>query len=168
MPRASRNVSGRVLSTMPTKPSMPSERISHMKSKRFWPGVPNKYSTSSSSTLMRPKSMATVVVSFIFSAWSVILRSVETTSISLTEWIKAVFPELKGPVTTILTVRIETLRSSQKPNACDQAGDERHLVWPFGQRLNDRRAWSGIALQADAFDDARLPSPGDEGAGFRG
>ena len=35
-------LSGRVLSTITTNPSMPSERISHMKSKRFWPGVPNR------------------------------------------------------------------------------------------------------------------------------
>src|SRR4030065_1697839 len=149
---------------MTTKPSLPSERISHMKAKRFWPGVPNKYSTSSSSTLMRPKSMATVVVYFIFSAWSVILRSVETTSISLIAWIKAVFPELKGPVTTILTVRIDTLRSSQRANACDQAVDERHLVRPLSQRLNDRRAWSGIALQADAFGNTPPPHPADGAA----
>ncbi len=38
MLRASRKVSGRVLSTITTKPSMPSERISHMKSKRLLAG----------------------------------------------------------------------------------------------------------------------------------
>ena len=32
-----------------------------MKSKRSWPGVPNRYSTSSRSMVMRPKSIATVV-----------------------------------------------------------------------------------------------------------
>ena len=91
MLRASRKVSGRVLSTMTTKPSMPSDRISHMKSKRFCPGVPNRYSTRSSSTVMRPKSMATVVVSLTRSASEEILRSVETTSISLTERMNSFF-----------------------------------------------------------------------------
>jgi hypothetical protein len=48
--------------------------------------------------------MATVVVSFIRSASVEIFLSVATTSISLTVWMKAVFPELNGPVITIFTV----------------------------------------------------------------
>ncbi len=78
-----------------------------MKSKRFWPGVPNRYSTRSSSTVMRPKSIATVVVSLIRSASAEILRSVETTSISLTERMNSVLPAVEGPVTTIFTVCID-------------------------------------------------------------
>jgi hypothetical protein len=54
--------------------------------------------------VIRPKSMATVVVSFTFSTSKEIFRSVETTSISLIERMNAVLPELNGPVTTILTV----------------------------------------------------------------
>src|SRR5512140_2416977 len=56
---------------------------------------------------MRPKSIATVVDSLtVFSRVEEIFRSVETTSISLTERMNSVLPELKGPVTTILTVCI--------------------------------------------------------------
>src|SRR5690606_42042088 len=43
----------------------PRIRSSHMNQKRYWPGVPNKYSTRSSARLIRPKSIATVVVDFI-------------------------------------------------------------------------------------------------------
>jgi hypothetical protein len=54
---------------------------------------------------MRPKSMATVVASLTaFSEDVEIFRSVETTSISLTDLMNSVLPALKGPVTTILTV----------------------------------------------------------------
>jgi len=35
-----------------------------MNQKRSWPGVPNKYSTRSAEKLIRPKSIATVVVVF--------------------------------------------------------------------------------------------------------
>ena len=55
---------------------------------------------------MRPKSIATVVWSLTRSESELIFRSVETTSISLTDRMNSVLPELKGPVTTILTVCI--------------------------------------------------------------
>src|SRR3990172_10888505 len=126
---ASRKVSGRVLSTMTMKPSMPSERISHMKSNRFWPGVPKRYSTRLSSTVMRPKSMATVVFSFTRSSGLLILRSVETTSISLTVWMNSVLPALKGPVTTILTVSISLVLD--RADAVHQAGDQGFLFRLF-------------------------------------
>src|SRR6185369_15130917 len=59
---------------------------------------------------MRPKSIATVVDSLTErSAALEILRSVETTSISLTDWMNSVLPALKGPVTTIFTVCISAL-----------------------------------------------------------
>jgi hypothetical protein len=46
--------------------------------------------------------MATVVDALIRSAAEVIFRSVETTSISLTERINSVFPALNGPVRPFL------------------------------------------------------------------
>src|SRR5262245_15193211 len=49
-------------STSTTAPSAPRQMSSHMNPNRSWPGVPNRYMTSVSSTVMRPKSMATVVV----------------------------------------------------------------------------------------------------------
>src|SRR5574341_322180 len=57
---------------------------------------------------MRPKSIATVVASFSWASGdaSLIFLSVETTSISLTDCINWVLPELNGPVITILTVCI--------------------------------------------------------------
>ena len=76
-----------------------------MKSKRFCPGVPKRYKTRSSSTVIRPKSMAMVVVALtVRSAALLIFRSVDTTSISLMDWMNWVFPALNGPVTTIFTV----------------------------------------------------------------
>src|SRR6478672_5297361 len=45
-------------------PMAPRIRSSHMNQNLRWPGVPNRYSTKSSSRVMRPKSMATVVVVF--------------------------------------------------------------------------------------------------------
>src|SRR3990172_8179927 len=154
MPLASRNVSGRELSTMTMKPSMPSERISHMKSNRFWPGVPNRYSTRSSSTVMRPKSMATVVVSLTRSASVEILRSVETTSISLTDWMKAVLPALNGPVTTILTVCMIAPRLD-RPDAADQPLDERGLLG-----FVDRGQLAGLRRQRHPFRAHDLNQPG--------
>ena len=76
-----------------------------MKSKRFWPGVPNRCSTMSSSIEIRPKSMATVVSFFSRRvSSSVAFRSVETTSISLMVRMNWLLPEFTAPVMTILTV----------------------------------------------------------------
>src|SRR3989304_4641631 len=77
---------------------------------------------------MRPKSMATVVVSLIRSASLEILRSVETTSISLIAWMNAVLPALNGPVTTIFTVCIDHPRL-HRADALDQAIDQRRLLF---------------------------------------
>src|SRR6185312_526347 len=52
-------------STRITAPIAPRTRSSHMNQNRRCPGVPNRYSTKSSARVMRPKSMATVVV-FLF------------------------------------------------------------------------------------------------------
>src|SRR5215207_2534815 len=59
---AGRQSSTRRRSTSTTAPTAPRASSSHMNQKRDWPGVPNKYRISCSSTVMRPKSMATVVV----------------------------------------------------------------------------------------------------------
>src|SRR3990170_5789640 len=161
MPLASRKVSGRELSTITMKPSIPSDRISHMKSKRFWPGVPNRYSTRSSSTVMRPKSMATVVVSLTRSASVLIFRSVETTSISLTDWMNWVLPALNGPVTTILTVCMADPRL-HRPDALDQALYQGRLL-----ALVDGRELAGLrrqrhALRPDDLDQTGLQQAVDD------
>src|SRR5690606_20879521 len=79
--------------------------------KRGWPGVPNRYSTRSVPSEMRPKSIATVVdvlpVAFdrssIPSLCEVIAASVVSGEISEIEPTKVVFPTPKPPATTILT-----------------------------------------------------------------
>src|SRR5687767_2882963 len=122
---------------MTIKPSMPSERISHMKSKRFWPGVPNRYRTKSSSTVIRPKSIATVVACLTARSLSdEIFLSVETTSISLTERINSVLPALNGPVTTILTVCISShpQNNLDGTNSRDQTVDQRFLLFTHFRR----------------------------------
>src|SRR5919206_276810 len=59
---AAKQSSTRRRSTRTTAPTAPRASSSHMNQKRAWPGVPNRYRISCSSTVMRPKSMATVVV----------------------------------------------------------------------------------------------------------
>src|SRR5436305_14036298 len=82
-----------------------------MNQNRCCPGVPNRYSTSPSSRVTRPKSMATVVV-VLSGTWdrsstpalaSVITASVVSGTISETEPTKVVLPTPKPPATTILT-----------------------------------------------------------------
>src|SRR5215218_8538317 len=59
---AGKQSSMRRRSTRTTAPTAPLASSSHMNQNRDWPGVPNRYRISWSSTVMRPKSMATVVV----------------------------------------------------------------------------------------------------------
>src|SRR6202020_1034389 len=86
-------------------------RSSHMNQNRCCPGVPNMYSTRSFSSVIRPKSMGTVVV-----FWSgtcersstsvdatVMTASVVSGVISDTEPTKVVLPTPKPPATTIFT-----------------------------------------------------------------
>src|SRR3954471_19592626 len=94
-----------------TAPLAPRTRSSHMNQNRSWPGVPNRYSTRSEPRLMRPKSMATVVVVLVAtllvsstpSLTLVMAASVVSGSISLIEPTKVVLPTAKPPATTILT-----------------------------------------------------------------
>src|SRR3954467_4520535 len=80
-----------------------------MNQKRFWPGVPNRYSTMSSARVIRPKSMATVVVDFegvlarSSTPWdSLVTRaSVRRGTISDTEPTRVVLPTPKPPALTI-------------------------------------------------------------------
>src|SRR4029453_4784620 len=59
---AGKQSSTRRRSTSTTAPTAPPASSSHMNQKRDWPGVPNRSRISCSSTVMRPKSIATVVV----------------------------------------------------------------------------------------------------------
>src|SRR4051794_23224399 len=82
-----------------------------MNPKRSWPGVPNRYRTRLSSTVIRPKSIATVVVVFgdmpagssTPRPTAVMAASVVTGGISDTDATRVVLPTPKPPATTILT-----------------------------------------------------------------
>src|SRR5688572_8620369 len=90
-------------------PMAPRHRSSHMNQNRRWPGVPKRYRTRSSASVMRPKSMATVVVALVGTASrsstpsdSLVTRaSVRSGLISDTEPTKVVLPTPKPPATTI-------------------------------------------------------------------
>src|SRR5271168_1602160 len=86
-------------------------RSSHMNQKRCWPGVPNMYSTRSLSSVIRPKSIATVVVDLSGTCdksstsvlATVITASVVSGVISDTDPTNVVLPTPNPPATTILT-----------------------------------------------------------------
>src|SRR4029453_1627238 len=94
-------------STRTTAPTAPLASSSHMNQKRDWPGVPNRYRISCSSTVMRPKSIATVVVvlsgtaavSSIPTDMAVIFCSVVRGGISDTHPTKVVLPAPNPPAT---------------------------------------------------------------------
>ncbi len=99
----------RRVSTSTTAPSVPENSRSHRNQNRSCPGAPNRYSTLCSSSVMRPKSKATVVAvlprtpltsSTPSPAW-VIVSSVLRGRISLTERTIVVLPAPKPPTTTI-------------------------------------------------------------------
>src|SRR5437773_1919989 len=93
-----------------------------MKANRSWPGVPNRYITSASSTVIRPKSMATVVVVFAptreASSTSldsfVIAASVVSGGISDTAATNVVFPTPNPPATTSLTDETRRTRGTAR------------------------------------------------------
>src|SRR5215469_7676774 len=95
---------------MTTAPSAPSASSSHMNQNRCCPGVPNRYTTRSSRTVIRPKSIATVVVDFCSTPSSASTRtlgslsvsSVRSGLISLTEVTSVVLPAPKPPAIRIL------------------------------------------------------------------
>src|SRR6266550_5924959 len=101
----------RRVSTSTTAPIAPWIRSSHMNQNRCCPGVPNRYSTSSASSVTRPKSIATVVVvlsgvcdrSSRPADTEVITASVVSGVISDTDPTNVVLPTPKPPATTILT-----------------------------------------------------------------
>src|ERR671910_498273 len=133
-------------STRTTAPSAPRQMSSHMKPKRSWPGVPNRYITSVSSTVMRPKSMATVVVVLPW-MWRVssmpvdalvIAASVRSGSISEIAPTKVVLPTPKPPAMTNLTdvVHVQQAGGDQ---VVRQDHDDTHHQVEVGGDLGDRQ-----------------------------
>src|SRR5580700_2516015 len=94
-----------------------------MNQNRCWPGVPNKYTTRSSRTVIRPKSIATVVVDLCSTPsrsstrrlGSLSASSVRSGRISLIELTIVVFPAPKPPAIRILMAIGVGLLSWSKP-----------------------------------------------------
>src|SRR3954447_13222369 len=117
---------------------------SHINQKRFWPGVPNRYSTYSSRMVIRPKSIATVVVflpstpdkSSTPTLWSVRISSVCSGRVSEMAETKVVLPTPKPPATRIL-IALGIIRSpagrSERPELI-----EHHLVHPLVSHVHFR------------------------------
>src|SRR5690606_9047237 len=116
----------------------PRIRSSHMNQKRYWPGVPNRYSTRSSARLMRPKSMATVGVDLLsiparlsIPALALVTRaSVLNGTISETAPTSGVLPTPNPPATTIfaevgLLTRVSTCAvESYTPESTENPFDQ--------------------------------------------
>src|SRR4051812_3466808 len=131
------SVSRRV-SASTTAPRAPYDNSSHMNQKRSCPGVPNRYTTSPSRMVIRPKSIATVVVVFPStpSVSSTPMPRSESTSsvrrgrISLIAPTSVVLPTPKPPATRIL----RATGSSEGAKAIDHflenalAWQRRHLA----------------------------------------
>src|SRR3989304_509474 len=116
---------------------------------------------------MRPKSIATVVVSLTRSASDVILRSVDTTAIALPDWMKCVLPALKGPVTTILTVCIGDPRL-ERAYTLDQAIDQRGLLFLVHRLELLDLGGERHALRADDLNQTPPQHTGDETGQIQG
>ena len=96
-----------------------------MNQKRSWPGVPKRYRIRSWSRVMRPKSMATVVV-VLSPVWvrssmpadaDVMTASVRSGLISETAPTNVVLPTPKPPATTIFAEVVE--REAPAARACE-------------------------------------------------
>src|SRR3954453_21718467 len=123
----------RRVSTRTTAPIAPRTSSSHMNQKRVWPGVPNRYRMRSRSMVMRPKSIATVVVtlpgtcrvSSTPSPADVMIASVVSGGISETAPTSVVLPTPKPPAITIFAdvtrpvvgrcAMLEPAKSTQHP-----------------------------------------------------
>src|SRR5256884_5324051 len=122
----------RRVSTSTTAPSAPRISSSHMNQNRVCPGVPNRYRIRSAAIVMRPKSMATVVVAFpgtfvgssMPTPAAVITASVVSGVISETAPTSVVLPTPNPPATTIFAdlivdgvppAPLESAESTQHP-----------------------------------------------------
>src|ERR1700691_548156 len=125
-------------------------RSSHMNQKRCWPGVPNMYSTRSLSSVIRPKSIATVVVDLSGTCdrsstsvlATVITASVVSGVISETEPTNVVLPTPNPPATTIFTDVMACGASAMGRATLDLTESTKH---PFEQ-MEVRTALRVIAL----------------------
>src|SRR3954470_13719440 len=133
---AAKQSASRRVSTMTTAPMAPRTSSSHMNQKRVWPGVPNRYRMRSRSMLIRPKSIATVVVvlpgtcrlSSTPTPAEVMIASVVSGVISETDPTSVVLPTPKPPAMTIFA-------DVTRPAAgrCDMSEPAKSTQHPFQQ-----------------------------------
>src|SRR5436305_5636513 len=130
---AAKQSARRRVSTMTTAPMAPRTSSSHMNQNRVCPGVPNRYRIRSRSIEIRPKSIATVVVtlpgtcrvSSTPSPADVMIASVVSGVISETDPTSVVLPTPKPPAITIFAdvtrpvvgrcAMLEPAKSTQHP-----------------------------------------------------
>src|SRR5690242_17522997 len=106
-----------------------------MNQNRSWPGVPNRYRIRSSSSVMRPKSMATVVVvlsgacvrSSMPADAEVITASVRSGLISETAPTNVVLPTPKPPATTIFAEVVARAGPLELPKSTEHPFKQCHI-----------------------------------------
>src|SRR5690242_6812927 len=143
----------------------PRTRSSHMNQKRSWPGVPKRYRIRSWSRVIRPKSMATVVVflspvcvrSSMPAEADVMTASVRSGLISETAPTNVVLPTPKPPATTIFADVVE-----REGPPLELAKSTEH---PFEQCHGWLAAGALVAAGLMNGDQARLRQVGDENPG---
>src|SRR5580693_5024396 len=141
----SRRVSART-----TAPSAPYARSSHMNQKRSWPGVPKRYRASRLAIVIRPKSIATVVVvlsptplrSSTPTLFWVSASSVRSGRISLIVLTSVVLPTPNPPATRILK-GVNWLSSGGPSEGTEPI---EYLLEQVGARLG---AWSASGQHGD-------------------
>src|ERR671921_443018 len=154
----------RRVSTRTTAPMAPRTRSSHMNQNRSCPGVPNRYRIRSWSRVMRPKSMATVVVvlspvwvrSSIPAEALVMTASVRSGLISETAPTNVVLPTPKPPATTIFAEVVERAGAApplELAKSTEHPFEQCH-IWLAAGRL--------VAAGLVNGDKARLRQVGDE------
>src|SRR4051812_30950086 len=133
---AAKQSASRRVSTITTAPMAPRTSSSHMNQKRVWPGVPNRYRMRSRSMLIRPKSIATVVVTLPGTARlsstptpaDVMIASVVSGVISETDPTNVVLPTPNPPAMTIFA---EVTRPG--PGQCDVSEPAKSTQHPLQQ-----------------------------------
>src|SRR5690349_7404719 len=128
-----------------------------MNQKRVCPGVPKRYRIRSSAMVMRPKSMATVVVSLPGTLdgssmpWpaEVMTASVVSGSISETAPTKVVFPTPKPPATTIFAEVISEGRAPARSELAKSTQNPSQQIHPLRETL----AGSGTVQREQAVGD---------------
>src|ERR687890_443882 len=170
---AAKQSSSRWVSTSTIAPIAPRHRSSHMNQNRSCPGVPNRYRIRSVSRVIRPKSIATVVVVLFGSCdrsstpalAAVITASVVNGVISLTAPTRVVLPTPNPPAITIFTAwgapflpgpASDLTEAIQHPFQKREVGTIARLL----RAVNEHEALLGHVADEDAGDAERHVEPG--------